>query len=86
MTDIITSENLLIGAAITNPQTARRLLEELKPEDFTVEANREIFEAMQRIDNRGEDVDPAKAAKRKRRGTLVLLRVDGDRTERERRP
>lgn len=62
MTDIITSENLLIGAAITNPQTARRLLEELKPEDFTVEANREIFEAMQRIDNRGEDVDPAKAA------------------------
>ena len=62
MTDIITSENLLIGAAITNTQTARRLLEELKPEDFTVEANREIFEAMQRIDNRGEDVDPAKAA------------------------
>lgn len=62
MTDIITSENLLIGAAIINPQTARRLLEELKPEDFTVEANREIFEAMQRIDNRGEDVDPAKAA------------------------
>ena len=62
MTDIITSESLLIGAAITNPQTARRLLEELKPEDFTVEANREIFEAMQRIDNRGEDVDPAKAA------------------------
>lgn len=62
MTDIITSENLLIGAAITNPKTARRLLEELKPEDFTVEANREIFEAMQRIDNRGEDVDPAKAA------------------------
>lgn len=62
MTDIITSENLLIGAAITNPHTARRLLEELKPEDFTVEANREIFEAMQRIDNRGEDVDPAKAA------------------------
>ena len=38
------------------------MLEELKPEDFTVEANREIFEAMQRIDNRGEDVDPAKAA------------------------
>ena len=62
MTDIITSENLLNGAAITNPPTARRLLEELKPEDFTVEANREIFEAMQRIDNRGEDVDPAKAA------------------------
>ena len=27
-----------------------------------MEANREIFEAMQRIDNRGEDVDPAKAA------------------------
>ena len=62
MTDIITSANLLIGVEITNSQTARRLLEELKTEDFTVEANREIFEAMQRIDNRCEDVDPAKAA------------------------
>lgn len=62
MADIITSENLLLGAALLNSQTAKHLITSLRPADFSVEANREIFEAMQRIDSRGEDVDPAKVA------------------------
>ena len=62
MTDIITSENLLIGAALLSSQTAKYLITSLRPTDFSVEANREVFEAMQRIDGRGEEIDAAKAA------------------------
>ena len=62
MTDIITSENLLIGAALLSSQTAKYLITSLRPTDFSVEANCEVFEAMQRIDGRGEEIDAAKAA------------------------
>lgn len=62
MTDIITSENLLIGAALLSSQTAKDLITSLRPTDFSVEANCEVFEAMQRIDGRGEEIDAAKAA------------------------
>ena len=61
MTDIITSENLLIGAGLLSSQTAKHLIASLRPTDFSVEANRDVFEAMLRIDGRG------KSGKRKRR-------------------
>ena len=58
--DFLDSENLLIGTSIMNDANAKQVLEALKAEDFAVEENREIFEAVQRIIGRGEAVDPVK--------------------------
>lgn len=62
MTDIITSENMLVGAALLNTHTAREVLQAVSPEDLAVEANRELLKAMLKIDARGEIIDAAKAA------------------------
>lgn len=58
--DSITSENLLLGAAMMNEQNTKQVVEALKAEDFAVEENRAIFEAIGRIYGRGESVDPVK--------------------------
>lgn len=62
MTNLITSENTVIGASLIDGSTAKDLLGMLKPDDFSVEANKEIFEAFQKIDANGETIDAAKAA------------------------
>lgn len=62
MTDgkLLESETLLLGAALIDADTARALLGKLKPDDFALEIDREIFAAMGRIDGRGEAIDPVK--------------------------
>ena len=62
MTDLITSENMIIGAGLLDGEQAKALIGRLRPEDFSVEANREIYEAFCQIDANGEEIDAAKVA------------------------
>lgn len=62
MADLITSENMVVGAALLDGSTAKELLSMLRPEDFTVEANRLLLEAFARLDADGQEIDAAKAA------------------------
>lgn len=62
MVNLITSENTVIGAALLDGATAKDLLGMLRPDDFSIEANKAIFEAFQQIDANGETIDAAKVA------------------------
>lgn len=62
MTDLITSENYLCGAGLLDGQTAKELTGMLRPEDFSVEINRDIFDGFCKLDAAGEQIDAAKVA------------------------
>src|SRR5699024_9665136 len=62
MTDLITSENYLCGAGLLDGKTAKELTGMLEPDDFSMEINRNIFEAFCKLDADGQEIDAAKVA------------------------
>lgn len=62
MTDLITSENYLCGAGLLDGKTAKELTGMLEPDDFSMEINRDIFEAFCKLDADGQEIDAAKVA------------------------
>ncbi len=64
MSDVLTSENMLLGAALLDEGAAKELVGRLRAEDFAMEINRVLFDTMRSLDADGECVDAAKVANR----------------------
>ncbi len=64
MTDIFTSENMLLGAALLDEGAAKELIGRLRVEDFALEQSRLLFETIVALDADGERIDAAKVANR----------------------
>ncbi len=62
MSDVLTSENMLLGAALLDEGAAKELVGRLQTEDFALEINRLLFSTMRSLDAGGERIDAAKVA------------------------
>lgn len=68
------AEQSVLGAMILNKEAINTAIEQLHPEDFYKEANREIFEAIIELFNRNEPVDLITLSEElRKRGTLENL-------------
>jgi len=68
------AEQSVLGAMLINQEAINIAIEQLSPEDFYKEANKEIFQAITELYNRNEPVDLITLSEElKRRGTLENL-------------
>ena len=68
------AEQAVLGAMLSNPKYAAKALEELKPEDFFWENNKEIFSALASLNDNLVPMDMVTLINElNRRGTLAAV-------------